>query len=61
MILIYENIDSWVGNNSKKTYYGKFKKAVGSIRAAQFLQFERYVDTSIDAELDANMPLVGEM
>jgi hypothetical protein len=45
----------------EKEYYTKIKKAVGSIRAAQFLQFERYVDTSIDAELYENMPLVGEM
>lgn len=45
----------------EKAYYGKIKKAVGSIRAAQFIQFERFIDTSIDAELYNNMPLVGEM
>ena len=45
----------------EKDFYKKFKKAVGSIRSAQFLQFERFVDTSIDAELYENMPLVGEM
>lgn len=45
----------------EKDYYKKIKKAVGSIRAAQFLQFERYIDTAVDAELYNSMPLVGEM
>lgn len=52
----------WRASREKleQSYYKKFKKAVGAIRAAQFVQFERYVDTSIDAELYQNMPIIGE-
>lgn len=42
-------------------YYEKVKKATSSIRAAQFVQFERFVQTSIDNELDNNLPLIGEL
>lgn len=41
-------------------YYKKIKKAAGALRAAQFVQFERFVQTMIDAELNNNMPLIGE-
>ena len=44
----------------QKKYYKKMKKAVGALRAAQFVQFERFVQTQIDSELDNNMPLIGE-
>lgn len=44
----------------QKSYYGKFKKAVGAMRASQFVQFERYVNTAIDAELYDEMPFIGE-
>jgi hypothetical protein len=42
-------------------YYERVKKAAGSIRAAQFVQFERFVQNSIDMELNNNMPLIGEL
>ena len=44
----------------QKKYYNKVKKAMGAKRAAQFLQFERFVQTAIDSELDNNIPLIGE-
>ena len=44
-----------------KTYYKKFKKAVGAIRAAQFVQFERFVDNAIDSRLNDSLPLIGEL
>lgn len=47
-------------NKLHQKYYKKMKKAVGALRAAQFVQFERFVQTMIDAELNNNMPLIGE-
>lgn len=42
-------------------YYEKVKKATNSIRAAQFVQFERFVQNAIDSELNDNLPLIGEL
>ncbi len=42
-------------------YYERVKKAISSIRAAQFVQFERFVQNSIDSELNNNLPLIGEL
>ena len=47
-------------NKLHKKYYKKFKKAVSAKRAGQFVQFERFVKTSVDNELNRNMPLIGE-
>ncbi|WP_066223536.1 hypothetical protein [Formosa haliotis] len=44
----------------QKKYYKKVKKALGAKKASQFLQFERYVQTSIDADLQEALPLIGE-
>lgn len=44
----------------QKSYYKKFKKNHGAKRAAQFVQFERFVQIAIDAELNNSFPLVGE-
>ena len=44
-----------------KSYYNKFKKAVGPKRAAQFVQYERFVDNAINTELNNNLPLIGEL
>lgn len=45
----------------QKRYYGKFKKAVSPLRASQFLQLEHYLDTAIKAELQSEIPLMGEL
>lgn len=42
-------------------YYEKVKKATSSIRAAQFVQFERFVQNAIDSELNDSLPLIGEL
>lgn len=44
----------------QKKYYGKVKKAIGAKRAAQFIQFERFVNTAIDGKIYDNMPFIGE-
>lgn len=41
-------------------YYRKVKKEMTALRAAQFVQFERFVKTSIDNKLNSQLPLVGE-
>ena len=65
-----EQIDELVGESFgnrasleklHKSYYKKFKKLVGAKRAAQFVQFERFVDNAIDSELNNNLPLIGEL
>lgn len=43
-----------------KSYYKKVKKSVGALRGAQFIQFERFVNTYIDNELNGAIPLIGE-
>ncbi|MDW5287308.1 hypothetical protein [Formosa sp. PL04] len=44
----------------QKKYYKKVKKALGAKTASQFLQFERYVQTSTDQVLQEALPLIGE-
>ncbi|MGD8413704.1 MAG: hypothetical protein PVF33_05705 [Candidatus Latescibacterota bacterium] len=43
-----------------KSYYAKFKKALGAKRAARFIQLENQIDLLIDLQIAANLPLVGE-
>ncbi len=43
-----------------KKYYNKIKKSVGALRAAPFIQFERFVQTALNSQLDDNIPLIGE-
>jgi len=42
----------------QKSYYSKFKKAVGAKRAAKFMQLEHQIDLLIDLQIAANLPLV---
>ena len=44
----------------QKSYYTKFKKALGAKRAAKFMQLENQMDLLIDLQIAANLPLVGE-
>ena len=42
-------------------YYSKFKKAVGAMDAAKFLQLEIYLQTTIQAEIQDSVPFIGEI
>jgi hypothetical protein len=42
----------------QKSYYAKFKKAIGAKRAAKFMQLENQIDLLIDLQIAANLPLV---
>ena len=42
-------------------YYGKFKKSVGAINAAKFIQLESYLQTEIRSVIQNNIPFIGEI
>lgn len=42
-------------------YYGKFKKSVGAINAAKFIQLESYLQTEIRSAIQNNIPFIGEI
>lgn len=42
-------------------YYDKYKKTVGAITAAKIIQFENYMQTTVQAELQDAIPFVGEI
>ncbi|MGG7035065.1 MAG: hypothetical protein ACI7YS_07725 [Flavobacterium sp.] len=42
-------------------YYGKFKKVIGSLDAAKFLQLENYLQTTIQLEIQNSVPFIGEI
>lgn len=41
--------------------YKKMKKAVNPLEASKFIQAERYVDAIMRAEVQSNIPFIGEM
>jgi hypothetical protein len=43
-----------------KSYYKKFKKAIGAKRAAKFTQLDNQIDLLIDLQIAANLPLIDE-
>lgn len=52
-------------NNAKleqlhNTYYGKFSKALGAIKAAQWLQIESFIDATVRAEVQRNLPFINK-
>lgn len=42
-------------------YYDKYKKSVGGMTAAKIIQFENYMQVSVQSELQEAIPLIGEM
>ncbi len=42
-------------------YYDKLKKELGALRAAQFMQLDSYLQTMVRAEIQNNIPLIGEL
>jgi hypothetical protein len=43
------------------TYYGKMKKAAGVKAAAQFVQIEIYLLSSVRVKIMENIPFIGEL
>lgn len=42
-------------------YYDKYKKAVGAVTAAKIIQFENYMQTIVQSEIQDSIPFIGEM
>jgi len=45
----------------QKTYYKKMTKTLGEVKAAQFYQFENYLNNIINLGIQENIPFVGEI
>jgi len=45
----------------QKKYYKKMKKAIDPVRAAQFLQMERYLQASVWQAINEEIPFIGEL
>lgn len=45
----------------QKTYYKKMSKSIGEVKAAQFYQFENYLNNVINLAIQENIPFVGEL
>ena len=42
-------------------YYDKYKKAVGAVTAAKIIQFENYLQTTVQSEIQDSIPFIGEI
>jgi hypothetical protein len=42
-------------------YYGKYKKVVGAVMATKIIQFENYMQTAVQSEIQDSIPFIGEM
>jgi hypothetical protein len=45
----------------QKAYYKKMTKTIGAMKAAQFYQFESYLNNAINITIQENIPFVGEL
>ena len=42
-------------------YYDKYKKVVGAVNAAKIIQFENYMQTTVQSEIQNSIPFIGEI
>lgn len=42
-------------------YYNKYKKVAGAVTAAKIIQFENYMQTSVQSEIQNSIPFIGEL
>jgi len=42
-------------------YYDKYKKVVGAVTAAKIIQFENYMQTTVQTEIQDAIPFIGEI
>jgi len=47
--------------NLQKRYFASMSKAVGPIKAAQWYQFENYLNNVINLSIQESIPFIGEM
>ena len=48
-------------NRLYKIYYKKAEKAVGSLKAATFIQLEIFFQTALQSDLQSRIPVIGEL
>ena len=58
--------EDYIDNSEKyfelyKSYFPKFKKVIGAVNAAAIIQMEIYIQTAIQARLQSQIPIIGEL
>jgi hypothetical protein len=48
-------------NNLHQVYFRKMKKGVGSLKAAKFIQLETFIQTTLLANVQSQVPVIGEL
>ena len=59
IIIFMKTIEDY--NALHKIYYRKMEKVVGSLKAATFIQVETFLQTSLQANLQTQVPVIGEL
>ncbi len=48
-------------NTLHKAYFKKMEKVIGSLKAAKFIQLETFIQTTLQANLQSQVPVIGEL
>lgn len=48
-------------NTLHKVYFRKMEKVIGSLKAATFIQLETFIQTALQANLQSQVPVIGEL
>ena len=48
-------------NNLHKVYFRKMEKCIGGLKAAKFIQLEAFIQTTSQANLQSQVPVIGEL
>ena len=48
-------------NTLHKVYFKKMEKSIGSLKAATFIQLETFIQTTLQANLQSQVPVIGEL
>jgi hypothetical protein len=60
--LIVNFMKSMDGYNSlHKIYFRQMEKGIGSLKAAKFIQLETFIQTTSQADLQSQVPVIGEL
>ena len=48
-------------NTLHKVYFRRMEKVIGSLKAATFIQLETFIQTTLQANLQSQVPVIGEL
>ena len=48
-------------NTLHKVYFKKMERGIGSLKAAKFIQLETFIQTTLQANLQSQVPVIGEL